>query len=199
MPPQNLPVLSDTLYELLGALLFALVLNGLIRTILCRTPKYDKNSKYLPIYHAVTAVATASMLFVFGRSLLFFKGVLFVLILLYASACDIQTHRVSDCVSVMIFLIGFIGTEALFGNIAACLAVGGFMLLCAILTKNRIGGADVKLTAACVFVLGLQNGIIGLVLGLLLSVVMNLFRRNGKKAYPLVPYLAVGFTAAYFF
>lgn len=197
-PIMPLP-LSNVPYELLKILVFALVLNGIIQIILHRTPQYEKNNKYLPVYHAVTAVATASMLFAFGWSRLFLRGVFFIMILLYASVCDIQTHRVSDCVSVMIVLTGFIGTESLFGHLAASLAVGGFMLVCAILTKNRIGGADVKLTAACVFVLGLRNGITGLILGLLLSVAVILFRQNGKKAFPLVPYLAVGFTAAYFF
>ena len=60
-----------------------------------------------------------------------------------------------------------------------------------------------KLSAACSFLLGFQRGMAGLVIGLLSAIICNLIlNRKSKikgKAFPLVPYLSVGFMVMYFF
>ena len=190
-----------TAYTILGIILFSCLLHILTSAVIQRTPEYDANDKYIPLYHSLVAVTASSMLFVFGWSLPFFKGILLSLIMLYAAVSDIKTHRVSDCVCVAVFLTGFIGVnlEELPIKLSAGLMIGSLMLLCAILTKNRLGGADVKITATSVFLLGMFRGMSGLFIGILLSLVVNLLMKNRKKAFPLVPYLAIGFTAAYFF
>ena len=47
----------------------------------------------------------------------------------------------------------------------------------------------------------IQNGTTGLIIGLLLAVVLNLFKdkRARLQSFPMVPYLSAGFLAAYFF
>lgn len=187
--------------DILFAVLLALLSQCVTALVLRKTPMYSNDSKNIPVYHIVIAIAVSTMLFFCGRSVLLLKGVIFLLILMYAAVCDIQTREVSDCVSVMIMIAAFIGAEPsdLIGMIAGGLFVVGLMLFCAVITKNRIGGADVKLSAACAFFLGVQSGIFGLMTGLLLSVIVNLILRRKDKAqgFPLVPYLAAGFTAAY--
>ena len=73
-------------------------------------------------------------------------------------------------------------------------------LTTAAVTKSSIGGADIKLSAACAFMLGTVQGMTGLMIGLILAVIVNSIKNRKKKheGFPLIPYLAVGFTAAYF-
>ena len=75
------------------------------------------------------------------------------------------------------------------------------MLLIAIVCNGKtIGGADVKLSAACAFMLGIWKGFAGLIAGLTLGIIVNLIiqmRKNKVESFPLIPYLAAGFMAAY--
>ena len=102
----------------------------------------------------------------------------------------------------MIVIAAFIGckTAELPTMILGGVLVGAVMLV-PLLTGNRtLGGADIKCSAACAFLLGLKRGLIGLTAGLLLAVIINGIknRKNKDKSFPLLPYLSVGFTAAYF-
>lgn len=86
-------------------------------------------------------------------------------------------------------------------NAVAGVAAFGFFFLVAILSKNKIGGADVKFIAACMFVCGVSEGTAGLILGLMLSVIGTLIRnkknKSKDKTLPMIPYLSVGFLTAY--
>ena len=62
--------------------------------------------------------------------------------------------------------------------------------------------ADIKLSAAGAFLLGWQKGLAALILGLTLSlIVVPVARRirheDNRKAFPLVPFLAVGIMTAF--
>ena len=102
----------------------------------------------------------------------------------------------------MIVIAAFIGTDmsALPGMLLSALIIGGIMLTTAAVTKSSIGGADIKLSAACAFMLGTVQGMTGLMIGLILAVIINSIKNRKKKheGFPLIPYLAVGFMAAYF-
>lgn len=192
---------SLSFVELICCVTFTIFIQLITVQILKKTPMNMATDNKIPIYHAIVAAFVSMMLFFFGWSTALVKGVAFLLILLYATVCDIEIREVSDCVSIMIIIASLIDTEV--PNIIISLiggaVVGGIMLLSAILTKNRLGGADVKMSAACTVFLGLWDGIYGLMIGLLLSVIVNLLLRHSdkSKSYPLVPYLAAGFMAAY--
>ncbi len=70
------------------------------------------------------------------------------------------------------------------------------LLLSSVITKNGIGGGDVKFAGAVSLVLGFFNTAVALVLGLLAAVVINKLRK--QKSFPLLPYLAPAFMTAYF-
>ena len=72
------------------------------------------------------------------------------------------------------------------------------MLLTMLISKSNVGGADIKMAAACSFLLGLSRGVIGLLAGMILAVVVNVFKKDKKKGFPMIPYLAAGYMAAYF-
>lgn len=102
----------------------------------------------------------------------------------------------------MIVIAAFIGTDmaALPGMLLSALLVGGIMLITTVITKSQIGGADIKFSAACAFLLGIKQGFAGLMLGLIASIIVNIIKNRKKKTegFPLIPYLAAGFMAAYF-
>lgn len=193
-----------TIVKLACIFLFYLAVHKISKVVISKTPVYNKESKKIPIYHCISIILVSSLLIVFGWSIELLKGIILLQILLYASVSDIQTHEVKDFVSVLIFITGFIGVTLsdipmmLFSG----LAIGGVLLICAMVSGNRLGGADVKLSAACAFLLGFSKSIAGLVIGLFVSVIVNLIIQKQKKLknqpFPLVPYLSIGFMLMYF-
>lgn len=193
-----------TIVKLACIFLFYLAVHKISKVVISKTPGYNKESKKIPIYHCISIILVSSLLIVFGWSVELLKGIILLQILLYASVSDIQTHEVKDFISVLIFITGFIGVTLsdipmmLFSG----LAIGGVLLICAMVSGNRLGGADVKLSAACAFLLGFSKSIAGLVIGLFLAIICNIYfshkNKTKGKAFPLVPYLSIGFMALYF-
>ncbi len=193
-----------TIVKLACIFLFYLAVHRISKVVISKTPGYNKESKKIPIYHCISIILVSSLLIAFGWSTELLKGIILLQILLYASVSDIQTHEVKDFISVLIFITGFIGVTLsdipmmLFSG----LAIGGVLLICAMVSGNRLGGADVKLSAACAFLLGFSKSIAGLVIGLFVSVIVNLIIQKQKKLkkqpFPLVPYLSIGFMLMYF-
>lgn len=193
-----------TIVKLVCIFLFCLAVHKISKVLISKTPGYNKESKKIPIYHCISIILVSSLLIVFGWSMELLKGIILLQILLYASVSDIQTHEVKDFVSVLIFITGFIAVTLsdipmmLFSG----LAIGGVLLICAMVSGNRLGGADVKLSAACAFLLGFSKSIAGLVIGLFLAIICNIYfshkNKTKGKAFPLVPYLSIGFMAAFF-
>ena len=194
----------STIVKLACIFLFYLAVHKISKVVISKTPGYNKESKKIPIYHCISIILVSSLLIAFGWSTELLKGIILLQILLYASVSDIQTHEVKDFVSVLIFITGFIGVTLsdvpmmLFSG----LTIGGVLLICAMVSGNRLGGADVKLSAACAFLLGFSKSIAGLVIGLFVSVIVNLIIQKQKKLknqpFPLVPYLSIGFMLMYF-
>ena len=184
--------------------LFYLAVHKISKVVISKTPGYNKESKKIPIYHCISIILVSSLLIAFGWSTELIKGIIFMQILLYASVSDIQTHEVKDFVSVLIFITGFIGVTLT--NIPMMLLsgfiIGGMLLICAMVSGNRLGGADVKISAACAFLLGFSKSVAGLIIGLIVSVIANLIIQKQKKTknqpFPLVPYLSIGFMLMYF-
>ena len=132
------------------------------------------------------------------------QGILLAGLLLYGSIHDIRTHTMPDRVWMGIAGISFLGIRLC--DLPSMLLGAAAVLLIevplAVLLKDRaIGGADIKLSAAGAFLLGWQKGLAALILGLTLSlIVVPIVRRvrheDSRKAFPLVPFLAVGIMTA---
>ncbi len=131
------------------------------------------------------------------------------LVLLSAAYADDRTRLVEDYYHVMLLLIGCIGMElaVLPVRLTSAVAVLIFMTLVAIWTKKpsgeMMGGADIKLSAAMTFVVGIQNAglalVMGMTLGVLCTLIKQFYRRKRylstrqEDGFALIPYLAVGF------
>lgn len=158
--------------------------------------------KTVLLFMGITAIVTVTMLGFFGCAAVTVRGIILCLILLYSSYSDIRTRECSDYLHLMVVIAAFIGCKAAEfpAMILGGVLVGAVMLVPLLTRKRTLGGADIKYSAACAFLLGLKRGLIGLTAGLLLAVIINGIKNRKKKdkSFPLLPYLSVGFTAAYF-
>lgn len=129
---------------------------------------------------------------------LLIQGMLFSTLLLIASFHDIRTREVPNWVPIALIgsgLLQFQLVPALIGLVSTSLPY----LLAAVTTNGKIGGGDIKLMAACGFVLGPVGGLLQSIIGLtfvLLFAIGIVYRHGLKKtkqtAFPLVPFLAAG-------
>ena len=164
--------------------------------------RFDGDKKKTTFCFAALALFSAIMMFCFfGIAATTVRGIIFFLILIISSYEDIMMRECDDYLHLMTVIAAFIGTELtpVPGMFVSAIFAGGIMLLTVLVTKSNIGGADIKMAAACSFMLGLWRGISGLLFGTLLAVTVNLLKsKDRKKGFPMIPYLAVGYAAAYF-
>lgn len=139
-------------------------------------------------------------------------GLALYTVLLYASTEDITFHKAENWLSVMILMLGVaqIIPEDLPLRLMAAAVVFIPQELIALSTKKKgisIGGADMKISTAAAFLLGLSRGVIAYMLGLFIAIVSELIRgavrahKSGEKCaaqpFPLIPYLSVGILIGY--
>jgi len=133
------------------------------------------------------------------------KLTVFAALLVYASASDIKKREVSDAVPLMIAITALIGISPgyLPHMFFAAIVITAPQLAVAVIKPGGYGGADIKIMAACAFLLGLERGIaaivIGLGAGLLITAAIRLIQKKKVKngSFPVVPYLAAGSLIAF--
>lgn len=178
---------------------------GIAVLILKRTPDYMKGDKLNKICVALTELFTFLLYIRHGWTMDMLRGIALSAVALFGSVSDIKKREMPDVISIMIFFLGFRQANMAQILTAFLSAVGAFvfMLVCAVLSNNKIGGADVKYIAAWFYVSGAYCGIIGLLAGLVFSLigtaVRNVITKNKDKYLPLIPYLSAGFLITYLF
>lgn len=188
--------LPDKIFLVIPLILFAILLS---HKSLKRTPGYCKGNKLNTVCMSAVVLISTLVPLLFGSLFQIIKGLLLVVLFTYASVCDYRERKVPDCVSLMIFLVGLIDVKAsdIIFRFAASAAIFGILFLFACLNKEKFGGADVKFCSACVFLVGIMNGLSAIIIGLILSVVCTLIRngiiKSKDKSMPLIPYLSIGF------
>ena len=114
-----------------------------------------------------------------------------------AVVIDLRTRIIPDQIWIAIVCISFLPLELV--RIPGVFI--GIPMLAVGVAAGGIGGADIKITAACGLVLGLEKGIWGVCLSYILLLTFHLGKKvveqiMGKKreeqAYPLVPFLFLG-------
>lgn len=198
------PIILSTIdFNLLTLLPIGLASVLLAWVTIRKTPEYAKGRKVNIIGLCLMAVLSFMLYHVFGVSANLLKGILLSDTFLFASISDYRIRKVPDWVSMIVALLGIISVSGsnLLWNAVTGIAAFGFFFLAAIISKNKIGGADVKFIAACMFVCGLNAGLAGLIFGLALSVIGTMIRnkktKTKDKTMPMIPYLSVGFLTAF--
>lgn len=132
------------------------------------------------------------------------KGIVMAAILIFASKKDIKTREVSNSVTLLLLITALIDIRL--ENIPSML-LGAFlvsvpMLLVSIFSARSFGGADIKISFACGFILGAQKGFAGMVASLLSAVIVNAIlnvvkRKAIKESFAMIPFLSFGFASAF--
>lgn len=170
----------------------ALVLLALFAGCLCgMLLKHLLKQEEIPPVAVINALVTAAFLQLYGFSANALQYALFTIILLFASVYDLKTHTIPDYVHFLILMAGLICFEPIPALLGAVLVPLPFFIA-ALCKSNSIGGGDIKLMAACGFLLGVTAGFTALLLGLLMAVLFNAAFNHAKKPVALAPYLAFG-------
>lgn len=133
-------------------------------------------------------------------------GVLFVGLLTLAAVLDYKTLEIPDQISAAIVMLALV--EICLKHLSLFDALTGFafggipVLIVALLTKEGIGGGDVKLLAAIGFFLGAEGALIAPLLGCIFFLLAAAFRTiRKKKSYvygiAFAPAIAIGSTITY--
>lgn len=184
-----------------GFVLFAFLI-----CLLIEKHKINLQKKSTGIYLILTIIASAIPFLRFGIGMESIKGFILFELLLFASYSDLRTREVSNSIPIMITITALIDVNITDIPIMvfAAICVTAPQMLVAALHANchsenySYGGGDIKLMAACSFLLGLERGfaaiIAGLSLCLIVMTVTRLIQKKeiNKEAFPVVPYLAIG-------
>lgn len=131
------------------------------------------------------------------------RTAVFAGILLAAAVSDLKTREVPNAFSWMAAISALINRDAaeIIAPLLGAVLITAFFLLCRLVFKDRLGGADGKISIAATLFLGLFGALAGLFIGFALALavrgVLILTKKKTKEeGIPLVPYLAAGFVAA---
>lgn len=133
---------------------------------------------------------------------IYLKGLLFFIFLAFGAYEDLKTREIPNSIPALILLTGFIKYSPFISIMGLLLTSLPFLL--AALIGGGMGGGDIKLMAACGFMLGPLGGtlqtITGLSLVLLYILIWTIIK--GKKIerktkIPLAPFLGAGGILAY--
>ena len=126
-------------------------------------------------------------------------------ILLYASIKDLREHEVPNTVWKLIAVLGLVNISvrdlpSMF--LGAALVFLPQIIPAVINTEKAIGGADIKISTACAFLLGAGRGLAAFIIGLTLFVIVvpilrKIRHEENGESFPMVPFLSVGTIAAY--
>ena len=122
-----------------------------------------------------------------------FKSTIFIGALSYAGIYDYRKRIIPDKVHIIIIL------SALLSDFNLGRSLLGFFLLLipflvpVFLDEKSIGGGDIKLVGSIGFFLGLNHGILAMIISLSLFTILSLaLKRKGKELVALGPYIAIG-------
>lgn len=140
----------------------------------------------------LSMTVTVMYLGAYGTSWDILPRILYGQALLFAAEYDRAFHIVPDYIPLLIFATGLAGIQPVRALAGMALVPLPF-LVAALASEGSIGGGDIKLMAACGFVLGASKGYAALGVGLLLAVLYEKLRGRQKgESFALAPYLAAG-------
>lgn len=132
------------------------------------------------------------------------KAVLFFCVMLWAAYIDIRKKEIPPYICISTAALSVLDFKVI--NLLGILAALPLFIIARWIAPERLGGGDIKFTAAVGLILGLQMTNCGLIIGFTLQVLIFIsyaLVKGMKKqealnhSMPLAPCLAVGFLVAY--
>lgn len=175
-----------------GTAFISCLLLSLFAGLLCGMAlKHTLKLDSIPKTACIGAAGTAVFLCIHGFTTTALMCAIVFQTLLFASVYDIKTHTVPDYVHILIMSAGLLRFQPLPAFLGFILVPLPFFIA-ALRKENSVGGGDIKLMAACGFVLGVKWGFTALIFGLLMAVLWNAAYNKEKKPFALAPYLTLG-------
>lgn len=132
------------------------------------------------------------------------QAVLFFCLMVCTACIDIRKREIPPYICISVAAVSFLDFKII--NLLGILAALPLFVIAAWIAPNRLGGGDIKFTAAVGLILGLQMTNCGLIIRLKLQVLVfiayTLIKRMKKQearnlSLPLAPCLALGFLVIY--
>lgn len=125
-----------------------------------------------------------------------FKGCIFVQSLIVISFLDIKARVIPDLLLLPITMCGFIQIDPATSVLGVILIPLAMLFLMIVTDKNS--GGDIKLTAACGWVLGITKLAPAIIIAFSLSTLSYIvFRWNRQAGCPMAPYIGLGCSIVY--
>lgn len=178
----------------------------------CRYCKV-KISPIYPFIEFLTGISYALIVYQFGVTSEALIQIVFITILIIASSADLKEQWIPDRFVViglvLVFTLRMIFNETgeIIYNLISMIAAFCMMYLIYLLSKGRLGGADIKLYALIGLSIGIMDAIGSLFYSSFVAVfvyyAMNLFIKKdekvtGKTVIPYVPFITIGVLMTYF-
>ena len=156
-------------------------------------------SKYeVGIIVACAAIYASALFWRYGIGRIFLQGLVLLFVLSYASISDIRNRTVGDFVSVEILILSLIyfPTDKILSSIIGAIIVLATQILLTLAGGLKLGGADIKITTAAAFLLGIEKGIafylIGFLSAMLYGIVRSLMSPKSNDSIPMIPFFSIG-------
>lgn len=189
------------LHPVLLLLLSILVASAIAKA--CAARWHGKFKKLFIFTSLIISTCTAVSYFTDGLTLQVIQTIILSALFCYISYSDIKKHKADDYLHIMVLITAMIDItgDHLLTRAAASLAIGGGMLLISLIPGMELGGADIKFSAACAFLMSPEFFTFGICLGLFLALILNLpfIRKGAARELPLLPYLSLGVMLAFLF
>jgi leader peptidase (prepilin peptidase) / N-methyltransferase len=163
---------------------------------------YGLIRRFHPIRYPCTVILSLALYAIlwktFDNRLLIVKGLIFAQLLIFAGYSDAKTQEIPDFLSALILLDGLILFQPI-SSICGFFVVSLPLFILAKMTGGGVGGGDIKLMAACGFVLGTDGVVAGTMISMIVFLIVYLiyYRKKRNKMYAMAPFFGIGCFLAY--
>ena len=124
---------------------------------------------------------------------LILKNLIFIGALTYAGIYDYKSRIIPDKIHIIIIISSILANLSLRSSLLGFFLLPIPFIIPVFLDEKSIGGGDIKLVASIGFFLGLNRGVLAIIMALSIFTISSLIlKRKEKDLVPLAPYLSIG-------
>ena len=171
----------------------------------CRYCK-EKISPIYPFGELLTAISYTLIIYTYGFTLEALIQIVFITIMIFSTVTDLKEHIVPDRFVIigliLVFILRVINGEFIIKYLLSGIVSFGLLFLILIISKDKLGGADVKIYALIGLAIGFSSSICSLFYASFIGVIFNiaamLISKNKKLLeIPFIPYITLGVLLTY--
>ena len=165
--------------------------------------KVKGNKLLFPILSAFIFTVILSVLIYSRTNLINYAKIVAVLSLLHLCGTnDIIRHQSDNIFPVLIIAVGLIMPTNLTYMLISFVVITIMFIIIVVMSKQTIGGGDIKMICALSFFFGIYNTIIAMIIACLIGITFSIIAKfaaklpDFNKRYPFLPSVEVGFLTA---